>query len=153
VLERRAPPTFDVLIEIQSRDEFVIIPDITAAVDAFLRGYPLASELRTRDENGKVHSERITAVPTNTAITGMRVDKNGRELAANGPAASGAQQPERSRGAVRVSIPELAAAPARSRGNSAAPAVQDDDDDSSDVPVRAPLPVTKITRMAWRATD
>jgi stage III sporulation protein SpoIIIAA len=68
VLERRAPPTFDVLVEIQSREEFNIIPDITAAVDAFLRGYPLASEQRTRDENGKIHIEKVAALPLNAAL-------------------------------------------------------------------------------------
>ena len=50
VLERRAPPTFDVLIEIQSRDEFTVHADIAASVDAFLRGYPLPPEVRTRDD-------------------------------------------------------------------------------------------------------
>ena len=40
VLERRAPPTFDVLIEIQTRDRFAAHVDIMASVDALLRGYP-----------------------------------------------------------------------------------------------------------------
>ena len=60
VLERRAPPSFDVLIEIQTRDEFAIHLDITAAVDAFLRGYPLIPELRTTDEDGNI---KITKAP------------------------------------------------------------------------------------------
>lgn len=58
VLERRAPPTFDVLIEIQSRDQFAIHMDVTAAVDSFLRGYPLPAELRTRDADGKIRVEK-----------------------------------------------------------------------------------------------
>jgi stage III sporulation protein SpoIIIAA len=58
VLERRAPPTFDVLIEIQSRDQFAIHPDITASVDAFLRGYPLLPEVRTREADGKIRVEK-----------------------------------------------------------------------------------------------
>lgn len=62
VLERRSPPTFDVLIEIQSRDEFAIHTDITESVDTFLRGYPLPAELRIRDENGKVRVEKATPV-------------------------------------------------------------------------------------------
>jgi len=63
VLERRAPPTFDVLIELQERDQLVIHPDVAAAVDALLRGYPLNPELRYRDENGQVHIEKAS-VPT-----------------------------------------------------------------------------------------
>ena len=40
VLERRAPPTFDVLIEILDRDRVSVHPDVAAAVDALVRGYP-----------------------------------------------------------------------------------------------------------------
>lgn len=58
VLERRAPPTFDVLVEIQDRDQFAIHADITESVDTFLRGFPLPAELRIRDENGKVRVEK-----------------------------------------------------------------------------------------------
>jgi stage III sporulation protein SpoIIIAA len=58
VLERRAPPTFDVLIEIQTRDRFAVHTDIMASVDALLRGFPLAPELRTRDEKGKIQIEK-----------------------------------------------------------------------------------------------
>ena len=61
VLERRAPPTFDVLIEIQTRDQFTVHADIAASVDAFLRGYPLPPEVRTRDEEGKIRVERAAA--------------------------------------------------------------------------------------------
>src|SRR5574342_912053 len=37
VLERRSPPTFDVLIELQSRHRLVIHQDVAAAVDSLLR--------------------------------------------------------------------------------------------------------------------
>ncbi|HEX5838372.1 MAG TPA: R3H domain-containing nucleic acid-binding protein, partial [Anaerolineales bacterium] len=58
VLERRAPPTFDVLIEIQTRDRFTVHTDIMASVDALLRGYPLQPEVRTRDERGSIQIEK-----------------------------------------------------------------------------------------------
>lgn len=58
VLERRAPPTFDVLIEIQSRDKFAVHADVAAAVDAFLRGYPLSAENRLREADGKIRVEK-----------------------------------------------------------------------------------------------
>jgi stage III sporulation protein SpoIIIAA len=64
VLERRAPPTFDVLIEIQTRDRFAVHLDIMASVDALLRGFPLAPEIRTRDETGKIQIEKTAAVST-----------------------------------------------------------------------------------------
>jgi len=62
VLERRAPPTFDVLIEIQDRQRMAVHHSVAAAVDALLRGRSLSPEIRYRDENGQV---RITeAAPT-----------------------------------------------------------------------------------------
>jgi stage III sporulation protein SpoIIIAA len=60
VLERRAPPTFDVLIEIQDRQRMAVHHDVAAAVDAILRGRALLPEIRFRDESGQV---RIQAAP------------------------------------------------------------------------------------------
>ncbi|KXK15060.1 MAG: single-stranded nucleic acid binding R3H domain-containing protein [Chloroflexi bacterium OLB14] len=62
VLERRAPPTFDVLIEIQHRERFAVHLDIMTAVDSLLRDMPMSPEIRTRDESGQVVIEK--AVPT-----------------------------------------------------------------------------------------
>jgi stage III sporulation protein SpoIIIAA len=58
VLERRAPPTFDVLIEIQTRDQLAVHRDVAAAVDALLRGYPMEPEVRTRDEQGEIRIKK-----------------------------------------------------------------------------------------------
>ncbi len=58
VLERRAPPTFDVLIEIQTRDRLAVHTDVADAVDALLRGYPIPPEIRSRDDGGEIHIER-----------------------------------------------------------------------------------------------
>jgi hypothetical protein len=63
VLERRAPPPFDVLIEIQNRDTFAIHPDVAEAVDSVLRGYPLPPEIRVRDESGGFHVEKAAIAP------------------------------------------------------------------------------------------
>lgn len=57
VLERRAPPTFDVLIEIQTRDRLVVHEDVAAAVDGILRGNPMPVEVRTRNELGEINVE------------------------------------------------------------------------------------------------
>src|SRR6266540_3465809 len=57
VLERRAPPTFDVLIEIQTRERFAVHADIMSSVDALLREVPLQPEVRTRDPEGKIQIE------------------------------------------------------------------------------------------------
>jgi len=64
VLERRAAPTFDVLIEIQDREQLAVHRDVSAAVDAMLRGRPLPPELRSRDEKGEIRIETQPASPT-----------------------------------------------------------------------------------------
>lgn len=72
VLERRAPPTFDVLIEIQDREKLLVHPDVTASVDSMLRGQPFRVEFRSRDEAGQVQVDQQTAVVTSAAVTGRR---------------------------------------------------------------------------------
>ncbi|RIL06292.1 AAA family ATPase, partial [bacterium] len=52
VLERRAPPTFDVLVEIQDWYRVAVHHDIAAAVDTMLRGRELRPELRYVDDDG-----------------------------------------------------------------------------------------------------
>ena len=59
VLERRAPPTFDVLIEIQTRDRLVVHEDVAAAVDGILRGNPMPVEMRSRNEFGEIDVETM----------------------------------------------------------------------------------------------
>ncbi|MBL8165752.1 MAG: Flp pilus assembly complex ATPase component TadA [Anaerolineae bacterium] len=59
VLERRAPPTFDVLIEIQTRDRLVVHEDVAAAVDGQLRGRPLPVEIRSRNDAGEIEIETV----------------------------------------------------------------------------------------------
>jgi stage III sporulation protein SpoIIIAA len=63
VLERRSPPTFDVVIEIQTRDRFAVHLDITVSVDSLLRGAPLLPEVRTRDAEGKIVIEKAAPAP------------------------------------------------------------------------------------------
>ncbi|MDY7077275.1 MAG: R3H domain-containing nucleic acid-binding protein [Chloroflexota bacterium] len=60
ILERRAPPTFDVLIEIQDRQRLLIHHSLAESVDALLRGWPLQAELRYRDNSGEIRTEQAT---------------------------------------------------------------------------------------------
>jgi len=54
ILERKAPPTFGVLVEIQSRNRVAVHRDVAAAVDAILRNQPLRVEIRERNPDGTV---------------------------------------------------------------------------------------------------
>lgn len=49
VLERRSPPTFDVVVEIQDKDTFVIHDDVATVVDLLLRDEKPLPEIRVRD--------------------------------------------------------------------------------------------------------
>jgi stage III sporulation protein SpoIIIAA len=59
VLERKAPPTFDVLVEIKSYDEVLVYTDVASAVDSILRGEDLLAERRTKDADGQLKIELV----------------------------------------------------------------------------------------------
>jgi stage III sporulation protein SpoIIIAA len=50
ILERKAPPTFDVVVEIQSWERVSVHANVTETVDAVLRGYEVAAEIRELDK-------------------------------------------------------------------------------------------------------
>jgi stage III sporulation protein SpoIIIAA len=61
VLERKAPPTFEVLIEIQDRQNMTVHHDVAEAVDALLRGWTLTPEQRYIDKDQKVHRRQASS--------------------------------------------------------------------------------------------
>jgi nucleoside-triphosphatase THEP1 len=68
VLERKAPPTFDVVVEIVERDSVIVHRNVAETVDAILRGHMVPPESRWR-ENGELRAAtkydyRITESPT-----------------------------------------------------------------------------------------
>jgi stage III sporulation protein AA len=79
VLERRAPPTFDVLIEIQERQRLLVHRDVTDSVDRMLRGEPLALELRYRTTADEIRTEQQTMVISSPAVTGRRGGRHARD--------------------------------------------------------------------------
>src|SRR5216117_199445 len=69
VLERKAPPTFDVVIEIQDKYRLAVHRDVAETVDNMLRRHAVTAEERTRDkESRRVTMRHISAggmeVPT-----------------------------------------------------------------------------------------
>ena len=67
VLERRAPPTFDSLVEIQSFERVAVHEDIGATVDKLLRGFDAEAEVRTVGASGEVAQVERIAVPPRAA--------------------------------------------------------------------------------------
>jgi len=51
VLERKNPPTFEILIEIRERDVFAIHKDLAFVVDNLLRGIEINPEIRKREKD------------------------------------------------------------------------------------------------------
>ncbi len=76
VQERKAPPTFDVLIELQTRDRLAVHEDVSSAVDGQLRGRPLPIELRARNAQGEIEIETMVPEPR---ISAERNGRNSRE--------------------------------------------------------------------------
>jgi nucleoside-triphosphatase THEP1 len=62
VLERKSPPTFDVLIEIQERDRVAVHMPLDETVDEALRGRMKPPQLRLRGESGQIVSRIDTSV-------------------------------------------------------------------------------------------
>jgi stage III sporulation protein SpoIIIAA len=78
ILERKAPPTFDVVVEIQTWDRVAIHTDVAETVDSILRGYEVPAEVREVDEQGEVHT-----------ISSAELARERRSLERRGPAVQG----------------------------------------------------------------
>ncbi|HHV72317.1 MAG TPA: AAA family ATPase [Clostridia bacterium] len=53
VLERKAPPTFETIVEIREKDTFAIHHDVAQVVDFILRGLEPKPEIRVRNSSGQ----------------------------------------------------------------------------------------------------
>jgi stage III sporulation protein SpoIIIAA len=98
VLERRSPPTFDVLIEIQDRERVAIHQPLGEVVDAALRGPLPTARIRMRTREGRIISNAEDTVRAVLVHGG-----NG----GNGGAAHGAAHQDNGRsenGAGKVSV-------------------------------------------------
>jgi stage III sporulation protein SpoIIIAA len=73
VLERKAPPTFDIVVEIQDFNRVAIHHDVSKATDALLRGRRVVAETRWLDENGEIRSERTTPSPPAGEVVGSHM--------------------------------------------------------------------------------
>jgi stage III sporulation protein SpoIIIAA len=100
VLERKAPPTFDVLVEIESQDALAVHHDVAEVVDSLLRGKAQRPERRRRKKDGEVEIRPAAAAtgPALPARAGAEVGRRRRrqrgerrpwEGADGGPGAGG----------------------------------------------------------------
>ena len=57
VLERNAPPTFDIVVEIQGRDTVTIHADVATTIDKMLRKQSIPSEIRSISAEGDIEKQ------------------------------------------------------------------------------------------------
>mgnify|MGYP006093394733 FL=1 len=62
ILERKAPPTFDGVVEIQSWHKVALHKDVAAVVDSKLRGFVASPEVRELSKSGEVEVEVLPEV-------------------------------------------------------------------------------------------
>ena len=76
ILERKAPPTFDIVVEIQDWDKVAIHPDVGEAVDALLSGRYIPAEVRWVDGTGEIKIEKVMPDPVKKTTKGKRESKD-----------------------------------------------------------------------------
>jgi len=78
ILERRAPPTFDVLVEIEARQQLLLHHRLAESVDALLRGRrPAQVERRYRDTDGEIRTEEAVPLSLQDRERGKRNGRGG----------------------------------------------------------------------------
>jgi stage III sporulation protein SpoIIIAA len=80
VLERKAPPTFDVVIEIMEVDKLALHLDVERTVDRLLRGTAPRPEIRVRNAEGEIEVvQRADESPGIREIPDRDHDRGGRD--------------------------------------------------------------------------
>lgn len=72
ILERKAPPTFTIMVELLGREEVAVHRDVAQTVDAILRGSPVRPEVRRRTAEGTVDIESPEELRRNPAQPPLR---------------------------------------------------------------------------------
>ncbi len=95
VLERKAPPTFEIAVEMQERQRWVVHESVADTVDSLLRGRQPSPQVRTVDENDKVVITRQLSVVNgrNPGSTGEDSFSSSSGKQVNGWRASGQMRP------------------------------------------------------------
>ena len=78
VLERNAPPTFDILVEIQGWNVVTVHDDVASTVDRMLRKQSVSSEVRSISKEGTIESHTsVETANVNSPSNNERVNGNG----------------------------------------------------------------------------
>ncbi len=108
VLERKAPPTFEIAVEMTERQKWVVHESVADTVDNLLRGRVPSPQVRTVDENGKVKIVRQLTAINGRGQQPKESSAMSAEKQSNGWRSSGRMQP----------LPPLELQPEQSTGKS-----------------------------------
>ena len=78
VLERKAPPTFDIAVEMLERQRWVVHEDVSETVDYLLRGRVPGQQVRELGEGNKVIVTNELPGQSGLATAAMRSDRKGK---------------------------------------------------------------------------
>ena len=78
ILERKAPPTFDICLELQDRDRIAVHGDVAETVDQMLRGFMPNPEIRQVDPSGEIKVIQEHTVDLSHQIENISGDAGGR---------------------------------------------------------------------------
>ncbi|MCW6035875.1 AAA family ATPase [Spirulina subsalsa FACHB-351] len=73
VLERKAPPTFEIAVEMQERQRWVVHPNVSDTVDLLLRGQEPSPQIRTQSDSGEVEISQKPALQPLPGRQGLSV--------------------------------------------------------------------------------
>ncbi len=92
VLERKAPPTFDIAVEMLERQKWVVHEDVAETIDSLLRGREPQIQIRTVTETGEVNMTSIA--PTRPLPPKLELaSKSSASVASGGWRAAGRMTP------------------------------------------------------------
>lgn len=108
VLERKAPPSFDALVEIQAWDRVAVHSEVATTVDTLLRGFPVSPEVRWLDAEGVVHEgigEPSTLATVAPPQEGGGLGSGGYDNRRGGSRGRGSSNRHQTRPAIAAAVP------------------------------------------------
>ena len=93
VLERKAPPTFDIAVEMLERQKWVVHEDVSQTIDLLLRGREPQPQIRTVTQSGEVEISQQSPQPPTPPTLELAKSSSRSSLSPGGWRASGRMRP------------------------------------------------------------
>jgi nucleoside-triphosphatase THEP1 len=93
VLERKAPPTFDIAVEMLERQKWVVHEDVSQTIDLLLRGREPQPQIRTVTQSGEVEISQASPQPPAPPTLELAKGSSRSSLSPGGWRASGRMRP------------------------------------------------------------